>query len=116
MITPLISQPFLLPLNDDDSSDGVTITKTDNITIQGNYTPNDVKVQWAFLSITALQFISSVGFLIFHFKDKTKQQTIDTNEEDIDDQPKKWKIYVGVGLMALFANTTFGISVLVGMN
>ncbi|XP_053212556.1 sodium-dependent glucose transporter 1-like [Panonychus citri] len=114
LITPLISQPFLLPLNDDDSSDGVTITKTDNITIQGNYTPNDVKVQWAFLSITALQFISSVGFLIFHFKDKTKQQTIDTNEEDIDDQPKKWKIYVGVGLMALFANTTFGISVLVG--
>ena len=98
----------MLPLN------GSSIEGDDDLAILGDYKPSDVKVQWAFLTITTFLFISSGGFLIFYFKEKNRKIIINELEEKIDEKLPRWKMNISIGLLCLLANSVFGILVLIG--
>ncbi|XP_015793744.1 sodium-dependent glucose transporter 1C-like [Tetranychus urticae] len=103
LLTPLIARSFLLPSTNESLSDEA---------IFALYSPDDVKVQYAFMIIAVTLFCISFGYAIFYFIDKSRKQ-IEVPKEEPDKQ-KPWKKYLCIGIAGLIANCSFGIQMIVG--
>ncbi|XP_025017493.1 major facilitator superfamily domain-containing protein 4A isoform X2 [Tetranychus urticae] len=110
LLTPLITQPFLLPLNE------TTNGTKDDAAILGSYKPDDVKVQYPFLCVGFFLIIASVGFLSFHFNERSKKGSNSDSDENTSNSndPPNWKKYCGIAMLSIIANLTFGIQTLIG--
>ncbi|XP_015781897.1 sodium-dependent glucose transporter 1-like [Tetranychus urticae] len=108
LLTPLLIKPFLLPLAQNEGNE------TQSDAFLGDYTPDDVIIQYPFIVVGVLLIFASSGFLVFHFKRKSSEK----DKQSVDVKPEvdhpKWKIVVSLTALALIAHTTFGVETLIG--
>ncbi|XP_015781844.1 sodium-dependent glucose transporter 1-like [Tetranychus urticae] len=108
LITPLVIKPFLLPLVQNEGNE------TQSDAFLGDYTPDDVMVQYPFIIIGVLLIFASIGFLVFYFKERSSEKDIQSIDVKSDVNHPTWKIVVCLTTLALTANVTFGVEVLIG--
>ncbi|XP_025017162.1 sodium-dependent glucose transporter 1-like isoform X2 [Tetranychus urticae] len=109
LLSPLIVKPFLLPLVQNE-----TEAQSDEVVL-GDYTPDDVKVQYPYLFIGSLLVFSSLGFLFFHFKNKSVQnKNLSADVEIVDDDHPVWKKIFAVLIVSFIAHTTFAVEQVIG--
>ncbi|XP_015787699.1 sodium-dependent glucose transporter 1-like [Tetranychus urticae] len=109
LLAPLLVKPFLLPLVQNE-----TETQSDEVVL-GDYTPDDVKVQYPYLILGSILVFGSFGFLFFHFKNKSIKNANETIDDEIvdDDKPVVNKIFA-VLIVAFIAHTTFAAETVIG--
>ncbi|XP_053205252.1 sodium-dependent glucose transporter 1-like [Panonychus citri] len=107
LLTPLLTKGFLLP------STNETLTDDETFAL---YSPEDVKVQYAFLVISIVLFSSSLGFLLFYLRARANRKTDDfvNKEIVINNVSALWKRALCIAIVALVANCSFGLQTLVG--
>lgn len=114
LIVPLITRPFLLPLNRDEE-DGI---RSNGTALVNGYSPDDVMIQYPYL-ITGLFICSiSIPFGIFYLKELRNPAQYESLTEESKDKKESqsfdWRKYVAIIPMALIANIAFGFTTLVG--
>ncbi|XP_053213547.1 sodium-dependent glucose transporter 1-like [Panonychus citri] len=107
LTAPLISGPFLLPMDPEDYNNAQEQSKLTNTTTE--YTKDDLLIQYPHLIFGIFLIIISIVFAILWFSE-TDQQLDDHQEQSTEtkDELDSWKRYLAIGLTALIINFEFG--------
>lgn len=107
LTAPLISGPFLLPMDPEDYNNAQEQSKLTNTTTE--YTKDDLLIQYPHLIFGIFLIIISIVFAILWFSE-TDQQLENHQEQSTGtkDELDSWKRYLAIGLTALIINFEFG--------
>lgn len=111
LLAPLITRPFLLPIE----KDGLNFSLTDNSTWTQDFSRNDVQIQYPYLIIGCVFILVSVTFCLCYFAglQSDNNQSEETKLEKRM-QYSRLKRYSAVVMTASIANFVFGGQNVVG--
>ncbi|XP_074594646.1 sodium-dependent glucose transporter 1C-like [Brevipalpus obovatus] len=119
LITPIVTSNFYLPLSQESGESSAIINSTQNST--QNFTPQDVRIQWAFLIVGTYTLLNGVIFGIYCLiefnnrstKGSTKEVEVGNENEPSNSIPV-WKKYFAVITVAILAHIAFGVEFILG--
>ncbi|XP_015788402.1 major facilitator superfamily domain-containing protein 4A [Tetranychus urticae] len=133
LIVPIITRPFLLPSTESDglnTDQGVSITSPETIDLTNataiinainktttiTYTPEDVKVQYAFMVVGMVLVVVAVPYFFCYLYDRKQKFKVEETggENSRFVQTSRLKKVLAVTITAALANFAFGTEAVVG--